>query len=196
MKRRPETMLAVMCTCFILVKASALAAEPLPIALVNVDRILKGYKPLQEKLDPIRAEAKELDGTVQIRQAELETVGSQLRSAQSGSPEQQRLQRQFVKLQSDLQQFINTERQKLNGKEVTIYVAFFRQLDAEISKYSKAHGLKLVIRQHESSYDEGQPLPEILKALNRGILYEENLDITDEILKALEKSASSGGNER
>jgi Skp family chaperone for outer membrane proteins len=196
MKRKFETVRALIAACFISAAASAIAAEPLPIALVNVDRILKSYKPLQEKLDPIKAEAKELDGTVQIRQAEIETVGSHLRSAQPGSPEQQRLQRQIVKLQSDLQQFITIERQKLNSKEVTIYVGLFRQLDAEISRYAKAHGLKLVIRQHESSYDEGQPLPEILKALNRGILYEENLDITDEMLKALEKSASNGGNER
>jgi Skp family chaperone for outer membrane proteins len=196
MKREFETVRALIAACFISAGASAIAAEPLPIALVNVDRILKSYRPLQEKLDPIKAEAKELDGTVQIRQAEIETVGGHLRSAQPGSPEQQRLQRQFVKLQSDLQQFITTERQKLNSKEVTIYVGLFRQLDAEISKYAKAHGLKLVIRQHESSYDEGQPLPEILKALNRGILYEENLDITDDILKALEKSAPHAGNER
>jgi len=187
---------ALLAASVALIGRSALAAEPLPIALVNVDRILKSFKPLQEKLDPIKAEAKELDGTLQVRQAEIETVGSHLRAAQPGSPDQQRLQRQLVKLQNDLQQFIATERQKLNSKEVTIYVGLFRQIDAEISKYAKAHALKLVIRQHESSYDEGQPLPEILKALNRGILYEDNLDITDEILKALEKPASSTTNER
>src|SRR5438093_1440243 len=60
---------------------SASANEPAPIALVNVDRILKTHKPLQDKLDPLKADAKELDAAVQVRQGELETVGKQLRSA-------------------------------------------------------------------------------------------------------------------
>jgi hypothetical protein len=48
--------------------------------------------------------------------------------------------------------------------------------------------LKLVIRQPETTLDENQPLTETLKALNRGILYEEGLDITDAILRGLESS--------
>ena len=96
-----------------------------------------------------------------------------------------------MKLQTELQQFVNTERQKLEKKEAAVYLALFRQLDDEISKYAKAHG---------SSWSSGNTRPRstrtsrcltILKALNRTILYEEGLDITDEILKAL--AASHGG---
>ena len=72
----------------------------------------------------------------------------------------------------------------------------FRQLDAEISKYAKAHGLRLVIRQYETSYDEGPAAGRILKALNRSILYEDGLDITDEILKGLEAASAEGAVQR
>jgi Skp family chaperone for outer membrane proteins len=168
------------------------AAEPLPVALVNVDRILKVHKPFLEKLDPLKAEAKELDAKLQVRQAEIENVGSQLRTVQPGSSDHQRLQLQLVKLQTDLQQFVNTERQGLQKKEVAAYLEFFRQMDAEINKHAKAHGLKLVLRQYETSYDDAQPLPDVLKALNRTILYEEGLDITDDILKALNTPSPAG----
>jgi Skp family chaperone for outer membrane proteins len=172
------------------------AAEATPIALVNVDRILTTHKPLIEKLEPLKSAAKELDAAVQVRQTELEKVGNQFRSAPPGSPEQQRLQLQFVKLQTELQQFIANEQQAQHKKQAAVYVTFFRQLDAEISKYAKAHGIKLVLRQHATSYDEGQPLQEILKALNRAILYEDGLDITDEILKSLEATTADTGRER
>jgi Skp family chaperone for outer membrane proteins len=168
------------------------AAEPLPVALVNVDRILKVHKPFLEKLDPLKAEAKELDAKLQVRQAEIENAASQLRAVQPGSSDHQRLQLQLVKLQTDLQQFVNIERQGLQKKEVAVYLEFFRQLDAETSKYAKAHGIKLVLRQYETSYDDAQPIPDVLKALNRTILYEEGLDITDEILKALNAPSPSG----
>jgi Skp family chaperone for outer membrane proteins len=161
-----------------------------------VDRILKDHKPLNDKLDPLKAEAKDFEGALQVRQAELEAVGNQLRQVQPGSPDQQRLQIQMVKLQTDLQRFVTTGRQNLQNKEAAVYLAFFRQLDAEISKYAKAHGLKLVLRQYETSFDDGQSLQDVAKALNRTILYEEGLDITDEILKALQTRAPGAGVQR
>lgn len=183
--------LATCLAAVLLSLCSASAAEPLSVGLVNVDRILKDYKPLNDKLDPLKAEAKDLDGRVQVRQAELETVANQLRQTQQGSPDNQRLQIQFVKLQTELQQFVAKGRHDLQQKEASVYLAFFRQLDAEIGKYAKANGLKLVLRQYETSFEDGQSLPDVAKSLNRTILYEEGLDITEAILKAL-RTGSTG----
>jgi len=169
------------------------AQEKLPIGFVNVDRILKAHKPLVAQVDPLKAEAKELEAAIQVRQAEIETAMGQFQRAQPGSPEQQRLQGQIRKLQTDMQQFVVTERQQLQQKEVKVYLAFFRQLDAAITKYAKAKGLKLVLRQYETSLDEGQSLPDVMKALNRTILYEEGLDVTDDILKALDAQTPNAG---
>jgi Skp family chaperone for outer membrane proteins len=161
----------------------------LPIALVNVDRILKEYKPLNDKIEPLRAEAKELEAAIQVRQAELETLGNKLRQVQPGTAEQQRLQLQAVKVQTDFQRFVATGRNELQTKEATVYLAFFRELDAEIAKYAKAHNLKLVLRQYQTSLDDGQSLQDVAKALNRAILFEEGVDITNQILSALRSSA-------
>src|SRR5947199_7929686 len=114
----------VLRAAFLFAICPAMAAEPLPVGLVNVDRILKEYKPLNAKLDPLKAEAKDLDGAVQVRQAELETVANQARQAQPGSPDFQRLQIQLVKLQTDLQQFIAKGRHDLQQKEATVYLGF------------------------------------------------------------------------
>jgi len=170
-----------------------LSIAPLPIALINLDRILKDYKPLNDKLDPLKAEAKEVEAAIQVRQAELEAVGNQLRQTLPGSPDQQRLQIQLVKMQGDFQRFVAESRNKLQQKEAATYLGFFRQLDAEISKYSKANGLKLVLRQSTTSLDDGQPLPDVFKALNRQIFYEDGIDITDAILKALQVSSANDG---
>ena len=183
--------IANMLALVLFVADTADAAEPLAVGLVNVDRILKDYKPLNDKLDPLKAEAKDLDGKVQVRQAELETVANQARQTQPGSPEFQRLQIQLVKLQTELQQFVAKGRHDLQQKEATVYLAFFRQLDTEVGKYAKANGLKLVLRQYETSFEDGQSLQDVAKSLNRTILYEEGLDITDAILKALRTGSTA-----
>jgi Skp family chaperone for outer membrane proteins len=170
----------------------ASATDPaVPIALLNIDRIVKTYAPLLERLEPLKEEAKKLEEDVQLRQVELETVVNKLRMEKPGSPEFQKLQAQGAKLQQELQQFINTERANMQKKEAAILLGFYRELDQVIGKYAKEHGIKLVVRQQETSLDENQPVQEILKTLNRSILYEDGLDITDEILKALDARASA-----
>jgi hypothetical protein len=47
------------------------------------------------------------------------------------------------------------------------------------------------VRQQETSLDDSQSQQDILKLLNRSIIYEDGLDITEEILKALNARASA-----
>ena len=71
----------------------AAAADPaLHIGLLNMDRVVKAHQPLQDKLTPVKEEAKKLEEDVQLRQAELETVVNKLRASRPGSPEVQKLQ--------------------------------------------------------------------------------------------------------
>ena len=161
-------------------------AAPLPVAVVNTERIFKTYQPLLDKLDPIKESAKELDKNIQIRNVELETAINKLRNAEPGTPEAQRLQQQAGKLNGELQQYIQQERGELQKREAAIFIEFYKALEEEVHKYAKAKGIKLVIRQQENSLDENQPLPQIINSLNRGIIFEDELDITDDIVKALD----------
>jgi Skp family chaperone for outer membrane proteins len=170
---------------------AAHAAESPAVAVVNVDRILKEHKPLNNQLDPLKAEAKEFEAAVQVRQAEMESVAGKVRQTPPSAPEYERLQVQFARLRAELEQFVLKGRRDLQQKEMALYLAFFRQLDAEISKYAKAHGLKLVLRQSQTSLEDNQSPEDVAKALNRQILFEDGVDITDAILKGL--AASSTG---
>lgn len=175
-----------------LAAAYARADDSLPIAILNMDRIFKTHQPLLDQLAPAREEAKALQEKLQLRQAEIETVANQIRKAEPGSPDFQRLQGQLLKLNGELRQLAEAGQQTIQKKETTIYLAFYRTLDEEVAKYAKAKGLKLVLRQQDNSLDEKQPVQEILKSLNRGIIYQDGLDITDDILKALDARASAG----
>jgi Skp family chaperone for outer membrane proteins len=169
----------------------ARADDPLPIAILNMDRVLKTHPPLLAELKPLQDEEKAVQEKVQLRQAELETVAARMQKTQPGSPEFQRLQMQAVKLQTELREFAATQQQTLQKRVLTVLVGFHRTLDEEVAKYAKAKGLKLVLRHQDSPLDENQPQAEILKSLNRSILYQDGLDITDDILKALEARAAS-----
>src|SRR5688572_18571840 len=110
------------------ISVAASAAEPLPIGLIDVDRIFKTHQPFLKKLEPIKAEVKELDESIQVRQAELETVAAQARKEQPGSADFVRLQQQAVKLQAELQQYVASSRQAVQKKEAAVFIECFQQL--------------------------------------------------------------------
>lgn len=173
--------------CASLLPASLLAQDKsgeLPIAVLNMDKVFAGYKKHGERLQPLRDSAKALDETVQLRTVELETTVSQIRKAQAGSPEQQRLQGQLQKLQNELRLFVEQERQKLQKREVSLLVTSQRDVNEEVKKLCKERGIKLVLRQNDLP-DDNQPLQEVIKNLGRDVIYQDGLDITDDVLKAL-----------
>ncbi len=180
------------CLSFFLTARAFAQDKNFPIAVVNLDKVFNGCKKHAERLQPIREGAKELDESVQIRQVEMETTANQLRKAMPGSPDQARLQQQLLKLQNDLRIFVETERQKLQKREVGALVATQKDVDEQIKKISKERGLKLILRQYPLP-EENQPLQEVVKNLNRDVIYhEEAMDITEDLLKALNETKPNG----
>ena len=162
-----------------------------PVGVINLDKTFNGFKKHADRLQPIREAAKELDESVQVRQVEMETTANQLRKAVPGSPEQLRLNQTLIKLQNDLRVYLETERQKLQKREVSVIIATQKDVDEQIKKTCQSRGLKLVLRQYNPP-DENQPLPLIIKSLDRDVIYQDGLDITDEVLKALNETKPDG----
>jgi Skp family chaperone for outer membrane proteins len=194
MSARPRIWFVRAGSLVLCLTAAAIAQEPqsnpLPIAVLNLDVLFKEYMQVAKSLAELKQEAAEIDEKLKLRQSELEAVGSDLRQAQPGSAEQRRLQQEAVKLNAELQQFVARERANVQNKETKIFLNAYRGVDAVVKEYCKEKGIKLVIRQQSTSLDENQPTQEILKALNRTIVFEDGLDITADIqqrLKAKEK---------
>ena len=53
-------------------------------------------------------------------------------------------------------------------------------------------GRTFVVRVQNSSLDENQNPQQILQSINRAVLYEDGLDITDDVLKLLAEKGEKG----
>jgi Skp family chaperone for outer membrane proteins len=159
--------------------------NPLPIGLVNIEKIAQQYKPFQSQVAAMQEEAKELQSSATLKQSELEAIRNDLRKAVQGSAEFQKLQNQFLRLDRELKAFVQEGQQKFRDKELKLSLSLHREIEQVLKPYCKAKGLRLVVRTHNGSLDENQNPQQILQALNRGVLYEEGLDITDDVLKLL-----------
>lgn len=189
MNARLPVAAALVLALLLSLPAAAQEKPALPLAVLNLDVLFKEDRGVSDALARLRAEAQELDKTVALRQAELEGVQADLRKAQPGSADFRKLQQETIKLTGELQQFIQRERANVQLKEAKIYLAAYRDIEEVVKEYCRERGIKLVIRQQTTSLAEDQPAQEIVKALNRIVIFEDGLDITGEIQQRVKAKA-------
>ena len=166
------------------------AKHPLPIATVDVLHIYKHHKPVVEKTEAIKGTLQELEKTVQIRQVEIETLQRRLLAPPKSGEDRERGQLQLAKLQTELRLFVERERQNIQKREIGMQVEVYKQIQVEVQRIAKERGLKLVLVKAQRSL-ESENLAEVSQALNQVILYEEGIDITNEVLAALDAKLPS-----
>ena len=162
------------------------ADEPadFPIATLNVDKIFKTSKPLQERLVPLKQKAQELDKSVQLKQVELETTQNKIRRTPPGTPDFENLQVLLAKMQAELRLFVEREKRNLQKEEAEVYSKVYKEMEEEVQKICKVRKIRLVIRQNDGSESDNS-VEAVLKSINRGIVYDDGLNITDDVIQAL-----------
>ena len=168
------------------------AEQSLPIGILNVEKIAQQYKPFQMKVAALQEEGKEANTAVALKQSEAQAVANDLQKAMPGSAEALKLQMQLLRLQRELQQFVAENQQKFRDKDLKVSLSLHREIDEVLRPYCKAKGLKLVVRTQNGSLDENQNQQQIAQALGRGVLFEDGLDITEDVLKLLVEKSGKG----
>lgn len=93
-------------------------------------------------------------------------------------------QRRLSRLQVELQQFVVKSHHDLQKQEMQAILASRQEVNAAISAHAKAHGIRLVLRRQPEP-SETQNAAEFGRSLADPVVFEDQLDITADILKSL-----------
>lgn len=154
---------------------SAYGASP-KIGYVDVQRILSESKRGQEAKARIEARGRELDQQFQKLQQEVNALKEEIEkkgSLMNGNVlrEKQRLYEQKVR---ELNDFVSDSRQELQDMERQAVSEIVKEIEAVIKEMGKKEGYTLILEKQRSF-----------------ILYApEELDLTDEVIKALDAKAA------
>lgn len=179
---------ALLVVTFVSVLHADETKSELPIGLIDVGYIFKNYKPAVEKLATLKPALQELEKTVQLRQVEIEQVQRKLAAPKEGD-NRPKLQAQVAKLQQDLRVYLETERQNLQKRELQIQAEIYKLVQTEVQRIAKERGLKLVVVRPRGNL-ESQDAGELGRTLSQLVIFEDGLDLTEEVLKALEAASA------
>jgi Skp family chaperone for outer membrane proteins len=159
-------------------------AGNLPIRVVDLARVFQAYKPLTDRREEHAREVRKADEEAKGLLADLNRLNEDLKLKKEGSAEHRRLVEEIQKKRREFETFRQQEQQRLIRLESELYAKAYERVVEEIQKYAEAHDLQLVLRHHGGTL-EGKTPQETMAGLNRLVLYQNALDITDEIVNAM-----------
>ncbi len=154
------------------------------IAVVDMAKVFDGHKTLTAKREQIRREAKDANDTFNAMGQAGKKLQDELKLHKPGSAEHNRIQKELQEKAAEMQKFQKDTIQRLQQEEAEIYLDTYKLVIEEIQRIAELRGLKLVLRFQADNLDAKDP-KKLMESLNRQILYEKGLDITDEVLQAV-----------
>lgn len=154
------------------------------IAVLDVARVFKQNQRFARDVAELKKEVGHLDVEFRLRGKEVERLQEQLAGSPSGSPERKKLGDELIDKKARIQADVEKQKAQLQQRETLLYRDVYLRVAELTAEYAKEHGLRLVVRFNSGSI-ESTDRKAVLEAVNRGVVFHDNLDISDAIIERL-----------
>lgn len=154
------------------------------VALIDMGKIFKISRSFEKKRDSLKAEIEESTTKFKSLQEKLQQLKKEHDSADQGSEEKASLERQLKTKAAEFEKLRGEEQRRFLKAEAQIYLEVYEDICTVTSTYAREHEIDLVIRTNSEPLEKDDPT-KMLTGMNRIVIYENSLDITDEIIAAM-----------
>ncbi len=169
-------------------RGALIADEPRPmthdIAVVDMVKVFEKHKAFQTRSEEFRRSGQEYQEELKRRAEYGKQLQDDLKRAKPGSSEQSRLQQELADKTAEFQKFQKEQSERLQKEQTEAIKVTYQEIMEQIQRIAEARGLKLVLRFQEESLDTKFP-QKVAETVNRQVLYQNGLDITEEVLQGL-----------
>ncbi len=166
------------------------AAEPLaagdkaliPVAMLDLSKVYKEHARFADRSEAMRKEVQAAENVLKEERDVYAEMVKKLEGLKAGSEEHRQFSAELKKVADDLKERVKHQKEEFLRQEATIYIEIYDEIGAAIKDYARRRGIKLVLRFNGDLVDRTKH-DEVLKELNKIVLYQDGLDITNDILE-------------
>ena len=167
------------------------------VAVLDVAKVFEENSTFNSRMDAIKDEAEQLKASMEQEQAALQQKAQPLKEYKPGSPEFNQLQAQLEQETTALRTKAQQANTELLNREAQIYYATYSQMQSVVAEIATQYNVNLIIRFDSKPIDPDNR-GEVIKGVNRNIVYQMNLDLTSMVVEKMATgsptTANAGGN--
>jgi len=172
--------------------SEALAQESGRVAILDVAKVFKQTPSFVSEMDKIKEQADQLKVKIKSEQDDIKDAVQQLSTeprSEARNQKEAELEQRHTRLRTTTRQ---AEADLLN-REARVYYDTYLQMQAVVESMATEYGLSLVLR-FDSQEINANNRNEVIKGINRAVVFHRKLDLTDMVSNALNaRMAEAGG---
>jgi Skp family chaperone for outer membrane proteins len=157
----------------------------LDIALVDMVKLFNADKDYVAQREELQKEVAEAQKTLQEKQQALLQLQEEGRKAKPNSEEQKRIGEELRQKARDAEMFRQNHVNKVLETEKNLNIKTWRTINERIQRFADDRGIRLVVRYTSQPVDDSKSPQEVLALINQDVVYQNGLDVTEDILQTL-----------
>ncbi len=159
------------------------------VALIDINMVFEKHEKFQQRFKELGERFKELEATAKTEQAELKRMQDEF-AKKEGSAQTEEEKARIEKRESDLIQTLELEQKSLAEGEALIYFETYQEIEANCKAIAEEKAISLILKVMHAEMKASDP-NSVRLGLARAVVYhKESLDITDEIIAAVNHAVS------
>lgn len=166
--------------------ASPAAGAPtgMNVAVIDVAKVFKNHHRFNAAMNDIKTEIEQFEAHVKTKQMALKAKSESLATYRAGSPEYHQVEEELARMGSDLQVEVGLKRKGFLEQEARVYYRVYKEVEQEVAVMARRFRISLVLRHNGDDMKEDDRAS-VLQGVNKAVVFQDGLDITDPILRAL-----------
>lgn len=180
------------------VQAQAQAVSPsanatrFGIAVVDINYIFKNYQQFKAGMEAIKGDIEKAEIDLKATREAIQAKEAQAKDYQPNSAQFKQLDEEVARLKADFNISAGRTRKDFQEREAKVYYQTYLQVSSTVDYFAKQNNIGLVIRFNGDKINPDRP-EAILKAINKPVVSQNNIDITPDVLALLNRGGSPGG---
>ncbi len=156
------------------------------VAVIDLQEVFKQNIRFKQALEDIRKDTEGLAAKTRTEQTKLQKMVEELKNFKPGTPDYKTREEEIARLESNVRVTLGLERKDLRDREAKLHFHAYEEVLGIVEVFAERYGIALVIRFNAEEMDPSNP-ESIMMGLNRHVVYQRNLNITDAIIAEINK---------
>lgn len=162
------------------------------LAVVDINYIFKNYAQFKTAMEGIKGDIQQAEAKLKVDREAIQTKENQAKEFQPSSPEFKQLDEEVARLKADFNIKASRTRKDFQEREAKVYYQTYLQVSSTVEYYAQQNNIGLVLRFNGDQVNPDRP-EAILKAINKPVVSQNNIDITPDVLALLNRGGSPAG---
>ena len=158
------------------------------VAVLDVAKVFEMNASFKQQMDAIKARADQLKSQIQAEQTSIQTAAQAVLQLDVGDERNQK-ESEIEQRQAALRTRARQLETDLLKQEAEIYYQTYEQMKSVVAKLAGEFGISLVMR-FDSSAIKAENRADVIKGVNRTVVYHDHLDLTAKVIEAMGPSVA------